>query len=197
MSALSFAALRDGDRTRHLRYYGQGQPHWDLDDWLVAIGGEVGEALNLVKKINRARQGMRGNDRGELETLCARLGDELADVVIYDDIIALEHGTISLGRASAFGVLDFARLRQGTEEMHSYAAPKFERLSSAGRQLLRHVGRMADGVTTRAGMVEQCDFLLSAVDSVAWNAGVDLGAAVIRKFNATSEKLGFPERLAA
>lgn len=195
MSNLTFAALRAGNTTRHVRYYAKDQPAWSHDEWMVAIGGEVGEALNLVKKINRVRQRMAG-DRRTLPELTSMLGDELADVAIYDDIIASHYRTEQLGRAQAFRIADFAQLRNSTEQDHAFAEPDARCLSGPGRQMLRHLGVMADmAPLTNQQMAVQCDWLLGAADAVAWHAGIDLGAAVIRKFNATSEKLGFPERL--
>lgn len=59
---------------------------WSLSDWMVALTGEVGEAANIVKKINRYRDGISGNDKG-IEELMENLEDELADVYIYLDHI--------------------------------------------------------------------------------------------------------------
>lgn len=75
------------------------------------LAGEVGEACNVIKKLERERLGWRGS-RATLE----ELADELADVVICADLVAM-------------------------------------------------------------------------------SAGVDLAAAVRRKFNATSAKVGLPHRL--
>lgn len=58
---------------------------WSLSDWLVAMGGEVGEAMNIVKKLNRIRDGIPGNDQSEDE-LRFKLACELADVFIYLDL---------------------------------------------------------------------------------------------------------------
>lgn len=79
----------------------------------VELGGEVGEVLNICKKIERERSGWRGS-----RATLADMADELADVVICADLLALSEG-------------------------------------------------------------------------------IDLSAAVARKFNATSEKVGLPHRLPA
>lgn len=51
------------------------------------LGGEVGEAQNILKKIERERIGLRGSrsDPG-------KLSEELADIVICVDLIAMEFG---------------------------------------------------------------------------------------------------------
>jgi NTP pyrophosphatase (non-canonical NTP hydrolase) len=58
---------------------------WSLSDWMTATMGELGEAANVVKKLNRVRDGVRGNRETETE-LRAKLARELADVVVYLDL---------------------------------------------------------------------------------------------------------------
>ena len=55
---------------------------WSLSDWMTAVVGEVGEAANVVKKLNRVRDGIRGNQETEDE-LKDKLLRELADTFIY------------------------------------------------------------------------------------------------------------------
>lgn len=57
------------------------------------LAGEVGEACNVVKKIERERLGMPGS-RETIE----RLAEELADVIICVDLLAMDCG-IDLWRA--------------------------------------------------------------------------------------------------
>lgn len=63
---------------------------WSPASWLQAAVGELGEYANLRKKV----------ERGDLtlEEAKSDLGDELADVVIYLDILAAQLG-IDLGNA--------------------------------------------------------------------------------------------------
>ena len=60
---------------------------WSLSDWMTALMGEVGEAANIVKKLNRVRDGIPGNDETEAE-LHVALADEIADTSIYLDLLA-------------------------------------------------------------------------------------------------------------
>jgi NTP pyrophosphatase (non-canonical NTP hydrolase) len=64
---------------------------WGLAQWCNAVCGELGEAANLIKKI----------ERGDftLEERRADLGKELADVVIYLDLLAKRAG-VDLGKAT-------------------------------------------------------------------------------------------------
>lgn len=60
---------------------------WSLSDWMTALVGEVGEAANIVKKLNRIRDGIPGNTESET-SLYLNLYKELADVAIYLDLFA-------------------------------------------------------------------------------------------------------------
>ena len=59
---------------------------WSLSDWMVATLGELGEASNVLKKLNRVRDGIVGNAETPDE-LRAALADELADTFIYLDLL--------------------------------------------------------------------------------------------------------------
>lgn len=64
---------------------------WSLSDWMAAVTGELGEAANVLKKLNRERDGIPGNDKSEGE-LRAQFADELADTFIYLDLLAQAAG---------------------------------------------------------------------------------------------------------
>lgn len=72
---------------------------WSLSDWMTATMGELGEAANIAKKLNRERDGVPGNTVTEPE-LRAELADEIADTFIYLDLLAQSQG-ISLAEAVA------------------------------------------------------------------------------------------------
>jgi NTP pyrophosphatase (non-canonical NTP hydrolase) len=55
---------------------------WSTSDWMVAIVGELGEAANIIKKLNRVRDGIPGNDETE-EELMAKLRKEMGDAYVY------------------------------------------------------------------------------------------------------------------
>lgn len=58
---------------------------WSLTDWACAMAGECGEACNFIKKLRRG-------ESVDMQTI----GKELADVVIYADLLATRIG-LSLG----------------------------------------------------------------------------------------------------
>ena len=86
---LSFADLREQNVPRCLEAFGHRLDDWSLQDWACAMGGECGEALNLVKKTRRD---------GDLATRRKALADELADLIIYADLLAAR-ADIDLGQA--------------------------------------------------------------------------------------------------
>lgn len=66
---------------------------WTLSDWMTALAGEVGEAANIIKKLNRYRDGIPGNLLNETkEELVGKLGVELADIACYLDLLAQAAG---------------------------------------------------------------------------------------------------------
>jgi NTP pyrophosphatase (non-canonical NTP hydrolase) len=64
---------------------------WSLSDWMTATLGELGEAANVAKKLNRVRDGIPGN-KETAEALRAKLGLEIADAFIYLDLLAQSQG---------------------------------------------------------------------------------------------------------
>ena len=64
---------------------------WSLSDWITAVTGELGEAANVAKKLNRVRDGIPGNSETP-DQLRAMLADELADTFIYLDLVAQSQG---------------------------------------------------------------------------------------------------------
>jgi NTP pyrophosphatase (non-canonical NTP hydrolase) len=64
---------------------------WSLFDWFTATAGELGEAANIAKKLNRVRDGIPGNTDSP-EVLRQNLADELADTFIYLDLLAQSQG---------------------------------------------------------------------------------------------------------
>lgn len=96
---MNFATLRAANLSRCARWHPRGLNEWSLSDWGVATAGEMGEALNVVKKLNRERDGIAGNTLSEDE-LRRELADEIADVAIYLDIMAASEG-IDLAEAIA------------------------------------------------------------------------------------------------
>lgn len=77
--------------------FGHALNSWSLSDWMTATVGELGEAANVAKKLNRVRDGIVGNSEEE-SALRAKLALELADAFIYLDLLCQSQG-IDLGEA--------------------------------------------------------------------------------------------------
>ncbi|WIY70802.1 MazG-like family protein [Aquidulcibacter paucihalophilus] len=81
----AYSTLRSANVARQLE--------WDSEGRIDAayrgneLAGEVGEACNVIKKLERERRGIRGS-----RATVAELADELADVIICVDLIAMQYG---------------------------------------------------------------------------------------------------------
>ena len=71
---------------------------WSRSDWFTAVLGELGEAANIAKKLNRTRDGIPGN-KASKEELAVKLRQELGDTFVYLDLLAQACG-ISIGDAA-------------------------------------------------------------------------------------------------
>jgi NTP pyrophosphatase (non-canonical NTP hydrolase) len=60
---------------------------WSLSDWGVALAGECGEMCNVIKKLNRYRDGIAGNKKSK-EQLMEDLKQEIGDIAVYLDLLA-------------------------------------------------------------------------------------------------------------
>lgn len=98
MEILNFTALR---------YYNVKRCHevfhpvsdWTPAEWAVAMAGEAGEVCNAVKKLRRLADGTNTAKDPQTEAeAVAIIAQELADTVIYADLLAARLG-IDLGEA--------------------------------------------------------------------------------------------------
>lgn len=90
--------LHEQNLSRGKRWRPSGHVSWSLSDWFTAMAGEVGELGNVVKKLNRARDGLAGNKEsvGELSQM---LWKEAADILIYLELFCQAAG-VDLVRAT-------------------------------------------------------------------------------------------------
>lgn len=87
--AFDLRAFSAENRARCIAPNGFNHPveDWSLSDWMVATLGEFGEAANVLKKLNRERDGIPGNQETP-EALRSMFADEMADAFIYLDLLA-------------------------------------------------------------------------------------------------------------
>lgn len=100
MPTLDFDSLRYTNVLRCVKSFKHPLDGWSAAEWSNAAAGEMGEACNLTKKMIRHRDGVVGNEGEDknLDTLREKLADEIADVVIYLDLLAASQ-SINLGAA--------------------------------------------------------------------------------------------------
>ena len=89
-------ARTNADRAR--TWHGESSVPWSGADWGNAMGGECGEAQNVIKKLRRVETGVRGNVDPPPPELVEKLGDELADTITYAFLVA-DHYGINVGEA--------------------------------------------------------------------------------------------------
>mgnify|MGYP001617981642 CR=1 FL=1 len=119
--ALTFADFARVNKARceAVDGFGHALGAWSTSDWFLAAIGELGEAANKAKKLNRVRDGIPGNTETTGE-LISGLAEELADTVIYLDLL-----TQSLG--FDLGEIVTAKFNAKSDEMgfsYKLAAPE-------------------------------------------------------------------------
>lgn len=107
--SLSFQDLRTASWSRNKRWHPgflEEQDGWTNGDWANALAGEVGEAVeailylvvasgrtsNFVKKMRRHEEGIASDKDPSMEELLNHIAEEIADVVIYADLLATKLG---------------------------------------------------------------------------------------------------------
>ena len=96
MSELTFDDLRTTN-VRRCEDAFQPLDTWSPTDWACAMAGEAGEACNVVKKLRRIDSSPQ-IAHAERALLLVHAADEIADTVIYLDLLAARL-SIDLGAA--------------------------------------------------------------------------------------------------
>lgn len=88
-AGLTFSEVTAINWGRCIRWHEDSSTAWTGADWGTAMGGECGEALNVIKKLRRLECGMPpGPDDPPEPELKKMLADELADTFLYLDLLA-------------------------------------------------------------------------------------------------------------
>lgn len=92
MSDLGFRELRVANVERCEQVFHKLHD-WSPTDWACAMAGEAGETCNTVKKLRRLDGADSSADMAEHRVeLYMQIGRELADTVIYCDLLAARLG---------------------------------------------------------------------------------------------------------
>jgi NTP pyrophosphatase (non-canonical NTP hydrolase) len=171
--------LRVANVTRNEEWENKAKP-FSLVFWANELGGEAGEACNILKKLDREHNYKVPGSRATL----GALAEELGDIVICCDL---------LGMAAKFEYPASSWPTYPKLDEHDYSAYGAILLSSAGRvcgitlhyQTHHNVSQLA---AVARGLVADAK-------KVADVLGIDLARVTATKFNMTSEKLGWKTRL--
>lgn len=136
----------------------------DLDFFLNELGGELGEALNVLKKLHREQLGLRGS-----RTTVEDLIDELSDCAIVIDL-ACYKAKIDLQAEIPF-LTDFAG----------------NSLSEIGRSLYVEASMFINEPD-----VSSADSLFEFLGSLSQYFNRNFMEAISKKFNLTSTKYNLP-----
>jgi len=98
LDELKFSTLRAANVTRCERIF-HSLGNWSVAEWAVAMAGECGEVCNAVKKFRRLSDSTNtAKDPQTASEAIDDIAEELADTVIYADLLAARLG-IDLGKA--------------------------------------------------------------------------------------------------
>lgn len=120
-TTLTFDALRTANVARCARWHRPGTVPWTGADWSNAMCGEAGETANVVKKLRRAETGTASARDPEYPALVADLAGEIADTIIYLDLLA-DHYGIDLS-AAVSAKFNAVSIREGFPERLPEIAP--------------------------------------------------------------------------
>lgn len=172
-------SLRDANCARQLEWDAKGET--SLAFFGNELGGEVGEALNVLKKLERERMGIRGS-----RASVSDLAEELADCVVVMDLI---------------GIKAEIPFRTDTAQ---FEAPKMSPVL-LGCQLVVGVGRVCNKIIEMETTGRDCsrsdslglrlDDCMAVINRIANGVGIDVMSSVSRKFNLTSKKYGLTTRM--
>jgi len=82
--------LRKPNVDRCLEVFHDSLEEWSVSDWACAAAGECGEVCDAVKKLRRLETGApnKETDPYDIETAVKAIGEEIADTIIYLDLLA-------------------------------------------------------------------------------------------------------------
>ncbi|KQZ00878.1 hypothetical protein ASD45_08425 [Pseudolabrys sp. Root1462] len=156
------------------------------------MAGEIGEvfevAYSLIDQMARFAE--------DLTDLRSQLADELADAEICIDLIAMSEDLPAVEAQ-----LDVRPEHQGRYSLLDKAMIAMALGAGAGQacNIIKKLARERLGIrgsrASKADLSAALSKALHAAHLLAWVEGIDLDAAVRRKFNATSAKVGLQTRM--
>jgi len=172
---MDFTELRRANKARQEEWPGGGKI--DLPFRGLELAGETGELLNLVKKRVRINLGIQGTKETP-QALHHSLREEIGDVMACLDLVAMSAGLHSL-------------------KLYEAGEDKEDNLTQRGNSLMASVGRVCEAIGKDDPIaltyhLSSATLFLSRVSNAM---GINLGPAVVDKFNAVTKKHGFKTRM--
>lgn len=163
---LTFETLRKANIARQ-EYWG-GSSDWDLYDWLVALGGEVGEALDEIKKVRRRDFTLDENREN--------IAKELADVITYNDILMYKNSTKPV-------TIILKEVRPSGNPTNLLSCILFQHTGNTLVHIMEEYP---------AAVHDDCIMTIRLTQQLAHKLDIDLMQAVEDKFNEVSRRVGAP-----
>lgn len=92
---MTFENLRSSNKERCTTMF-HPINEWSITDWACAMGGEAGEVLNKIKKLRRLHKNNPTQKElakvKNIDMLLEGIGEEIADTVIYADLLCQRLG---------------------------------------------------------------------------------------------------------
>ena len=89
---MDFDTFSKRNKARALEWHPEGLGSWSVSDWAMAMAGEAGEICNAIKKLRRHEDGINDSRAQSKAAHIQDIGDEIADTVIYLDLLATRLG---------------------------------------------------------------------------------------------------------
>lgn len=180
---LSAANLK---RCEHMDGFSHPLNELSPEQWSCAFIGEVGETCNLLHKIDEHKHGRR---TGEYGHYVQQANDEVADCIIYLDVLYQRKG-LELAGAAAFT----------QPRMDTFWDLKREKgIAECGYDFARHAGRIIDAACepgrSPVEMHEPSMMFLAMAGVITHKLASRLWPRIVEKFNATSDRINWRERL--
>lgn len=147
---------------------------WSVLEWAAAVAGEIGEAAQILNDLESLRF--------KTFFIKSRLKDELADIIIYMDLLlaSLEEPPIVFMDEYSRNYADF------------YTDPPEWKINFCleGLLLLNLAKKVRRGDGSVLLIKDMCYQIISYVVDIAHMAVIDLDVAIAEKFNEVSERVG-------
>lgn len=193
------------NKSRALRWHPMGLRSWSMSDWSVALGGEVGEILEIIE-VNALqsypdRPIFFGDIPANRTIWKESLAGEIGDVYAYLDLLAQASCLVLLN------CMDRPAAKAVADETVEYSivgiAVSLAADNGKMQDYIKKLNRERDGLAGNrqsnselwAGVADRIGMMGRKLERLAEMSGLNLESCVREKFNAVSCRMNLPERL--